>query len=313
LELTGEAARVASEVDGAPVGVLIGHGVGPLVDDLAQAGASTVLLADAPELAPYSVETYAWLLARAIERRGPWAVLLPATSFGRDLAPRVAARLGLGLTADCLGLEVDREGRLLQLKPAFGGQVVAPILSRTLPNLSTLRPGMLARYTLDASRRANVEWMGLDGLPRPQARVVSATYEGSAGLALDDARLVVCVGTGVGGPESLAEVESLARALGAWMGLSPGEVAIGGTRKVVDEGWLPRQQQVGITGHAVAPDLYLGLGIKGALNHMAGILRSGTIVAVNNDPDAPILQASYIGVLCDWRSLAQALNAVLSD
>ena len=97
------------------------------------------------------------------------------------------------------------------------------------------------------------------------------------------------------------------------MRLSPAEVAIGGTRKVIDEGWLPRQQQVGITGHAVAPDLYLGLGIKGAFNHMVGILRSGTIVAVNNDPDAPILQAADVGVLCDWHSFARALDAVLSD
>ncbi|MFL5731980.1 MAG: FAD-binding protein [Chloroflexia bacterium] len=313
LELAGEAARIASLVGGDAVGVLIGYGVEPLAEELARAGVDAVLLADAPELEPYNVETYAWALARAIEEHKPWAVLLPATSFGRDLAPRVAARLGLGLTADCLGLEVDGEGRLLQLKPAFGGQVVAPILSHTLPALVTVRPGMVGRYAPDASRRARVLPLEIRGrdLPRPRVRVERATAEGEGGLALDDARLVVCVGMGIGGPESLPEVDRLAQALGRWMGLSPGEVAIGGTRKVVDEGWLPGQQQIGITGRAVAPDLYLGLGVGGSFNHMVGILGSGTIVAANTNPEAPILQAVDLGVLCDWRSLAEALLGVL--
>ena len=123
LELAGEAARLAGEVGGAASAVLLGYGVEPLAEPLAQAGAAEVLLADAPELGQYTTEAYAWVLARAIRERQPWAVLLPATSFGRDLAPRVAARLGLGLTADCLGLELGREGALLQLKPAFGGQL----------------------------------------------------------------------------------------------------------------------------------------------------------------------------------------------
>jgi electron transfer flavoprotein alpha subunit len=312
LELAGEAARVASWVGGEAVGVLIGHPVERLAGDLARAGTSTVLLADAPGLAPYNVETYAWVLARAIEHHRPWAVLFPATSFGRDLAPRLAARLALGLTADCLGLEVDGEGRLLQLKPAFGGQVVAPILSHTLPSLATMRPGMLERYAPDSSVSPRVIRLDLEELPRSRVQVTPGTSEGAVGLALDDARLVVCVGTGIEGPHNLPEVERLAAALGSWMGLSPDEVALGGTRKVVDAGWLPRQQQIGITGRAVAPDLYLGLGVRGAFNHTVGILRSGTIVAVNNDPEAAILQAADVGILSDWRSLAQGLDEVLS-
>jgi electron transfer flavoprotein alpha subunit len=247
------------------------------------------------------------VLARAIEVRRPWAVLLPATSFGRDLAPRVAARLGIGLTGDCLGVEIDRDGHLQQMKPAFGGQVVAPIASRTLPNMATIRPGMLDQYTPDRRREARVEMLDTNEIREPRARVISYSVEGDEGLALDEARLVVCVGTGVGGPEGLAEVEGLARALCAWMGLSEESVAIGGTRKVVDNGWLPRQQQIGITGHAIAPDLYLGLGVQGKFNHMVGILGSDTIVSVNLDPGAPIFEMSDIGVVCDWREFTGAL------
>jgi electron transfer flavoprotein alpha subunit len=311
LELMGEAARLAAQLGGEAVAVLMGAGVEPLAGDLAQNGASSVLLADALELSRYETEPYAWVLARAIEAYRPWAVLLPATSFGRDLAPRVAARLGLGLTGDSTGFEIDGEGRLLQLKPAFGGQVIAPIASRTLPNMATVRPGMLPRYAPDASRQARIVRLDLAGLPQPMARVVDAIHEGEAGLALDDARLVVCVGSGVGGPEVIRDVERFAYALGAWLGLSPDEVAVGGTRKVVDDGWLPRQQQIGTTGHAVTPDLYLALGVRGAFNHTVGILRSGTVVAVNNDPQAPIFEASDIGIVGDWREIMEALEHVM--
>jgi electron transfer flavoprotein alpha subunit len=313
LELASAAARLASEVGGEAVAVLLGNDVESLAGELASYGPSTILLADDPALASYTTETYAWVLSEAIKERRPWAVLLPATSFGSDLAPRIAARLGLGLTADCLGLEMSSEGYILHLKPAFGGQVVAPIASRTLPQMSTLRPGMLERYAPDASRVPTIVPLDLRNMQTSRVRVLSDTHEGEAGLALDAARLVVCVGMGLGGPDNLAIVESLAESLGKWMGLSPHEVAVGGTRKVVDAGWLPRHQQVGITGRAVAPDLYLGLGVHGNFNHMVGILRSGTVVAVNSDPSAPIFDSSDIGILSDWRRIAEIMKGKLEN
>ncbi|HKP52006.1 MAG TPA: FAD-binding protein [Chloroflexia bacterium] len=312
-ELASTAARVASEVGGEAVAVLVGHHVEPLASQLAANGASTIVLADDPALASYTTEAYAWVLAEAIKARRPWAVLLPATSFGSDLAPRVAARLNLGLTGDCLGLEVSNEGYLLHLKPAFGGQVVAPIASRTLPQMSTLRPGMLSTYAPDSSRPSIIERLDLTAMPDSRVRILSSTQEGEAGLALDDARLVVCVGMGIGDPEALDVVRDLAGKLGEWMGLSPDEVAVGGTRKVVDAGWLPRHQQVGITGRAVAPDLYLGLGVHGNFNHTVGILRSRIVVSVNSDPDAPIFRASDIGVISNWHSFAETLLSRLSE
>ncbi|HUP28051.1 MAG TPA: hypothetical protein VM409_06420, partial [Chloroflexia bacterium] len=132
LELSSEATRIAKSIDGRAVCVLIGHNLAPLAAEMASYGTTSVLMADDARLAAFTAETYAWVLARAIQEHQPWAVLFPATSFGQDLAPRVAAKLGLGLTSDCLGLEIGHEGELLQIKPAFGGQVVAPISSRTL-------------------------------------------------------------------------------------------------------------------------------------------------------------------------------------
>jgi electron transfer flavoprotein alpha subunit len=307
LELTGEAARLAALVGGEAVGVLIGaEGVAARADDISRHGAGRVLVASDARLDSRTAEAHAWVLARAIEQRRPWAVLLPATSYGRDLAPRVAARLGLGLTADCLGFELDEGGRLLQLKPAFGGQVVAPIVSRTLPQMATVRPGVLPVYA-PRDVTAPVEKLDVEGLPEPPAQVVAVTNSGEVGLALDNARLVVAVGMGIGGPESLPKVRALADALRLWLGLSPDEVAVAGTRKVVDAGWLPRQQQVGLTGRAVAPDLYVGLGLQGNFNHVSGMMRSGKVVAVNTNLDAPFFEAADLGIVCDWREFASAL------
>ena len=313
LELAGEAARLALLVGGGAGAVVMGGRVNDsVIADLGRHGAGHVLVADDARLQLFTAETYAWVLARAIEEYTPWAVLLPATSFGRDVASRVAARLGLGLTGDCTGFEVDGEGRLLGLKPAFGGQVIAPILSRTLPYMATVRPGALPIYAPHDTSRPRVTRLEMEGLPGPRIDVLYMQSGGEAGLALDRARLVVSVGTGIGGSEALPDVYRLASLLGAWMGLKPGEIAVGGTRKVVDEGWLPRHQQVGITGRSVAPDLYVGLGLQGNFNHTAGIMRAGTIVAVNNDPEAPIFDMSDIGVVSDWRDFAGAIEAALA-
>jgi electron transfer flavoprotein alpha subunit len=309
LELASEAARLASEVGGEAASVVMGSDIpDEHLRELTRHGTEHILLADDPRLGAYNPESYEWVLARAIELHQPWAVLLPATSFGRDFAPRVAARLGLGLTGDCVGFEVDAEGRLLQLKPAFGGQVVAPIISRTLPAMSTVRPGVLPLLMRQIPGVPRITNLTVEGMPEPRTRVLSTTHEGEAGLALDAARLVVCVGMGIGGPEALPEVYEMAGRLGTWMGLSPDEIAVAGTRKVVDEGWLPWHQQVGLTGRAVAPDLYLGLGVQGNFNHTSGIMRAGKIVAVNHNPEAAIFEACDLGIVADWREFVEAVG-----
>jgi len=299
LELLGGAAMLAREIGGAVCAVLIGHDVERLVPDLGRSGAEVVYLADDPRLSSYDCETFAWTLGEAIRAQRPWAVLVPATSQGRDYAPRVAAELQLGLTGDAIGLELDAEGRLCQLKPAFGGTIVATILSKTFPQMATVRAGMLkARQPRSGSQPAVVR-LPLDDLPEPRARVVERDIPaGEDGVRLDEARIVVCAGAGLGGPENLTYVEELATALGA---------ALGGTRRVVDAGWMPRQKQIGLTGTIIAPDLYVGVGVRGAFNHVIGIQCSGTVVAINNDPEAPMMQQSDIAVVGDYRDLAPAL------
>ncbi len=312
LELASEAARLTSQLGGEAGCLVMGNGISDSqVRELTRHGAQHILLADDDRLATYNPESYAWLLAEAIEKYRPWAVLLPATAFGRDFAPRVAARLGLGLTGDCIGFELDAEERLLQLKPAFGGQVIAPIISRTLPALSTVRPGMLPLLTRQNPEAPRVTRLSLEGMPPTRTRTLSVRNVDEEGLALDAAKLVVCVGMGIGGPEALPEVEELARRLGAWMGLSPEEIAVAGSRKVVDEGWLPRNRQVGLTGRAVAPDLYLGLGLQGNFNHVSGIMGSRRIVAVNTNADAPIFEACDLGIVAGWREFADALLEII--
>ena len=174
-ELLGAAAGLAAEVGGQVCAVLIGHRVEHLVAELAERGADIVYLADDARLAEYDSETYSWVLAQAIRSHQPWAVLVPATSQGRDYAPRVGGELGLGLTGDTIGLEIDSEGRLCQLKPAFGGTIVATILTRTLPQLATVRAGMLKARLPRRESTPRVIPMPLAGLPSPRVQSSSAS------------------------------------------------------------------------------------------------------------------------------------------
>lgn len=298
-ELLGGSARLATATGGQVCAVLMGHDVQRLIPELCANGADVVYLADDERLASYDCETYAWVLSRAIQEQRPWAVLVPATSQGRDYAPRVAAEMGLGLTGDAIGLELDGEGRLCQLKPAFGGTIVATILSKTFPQMATVRAGMLKGCQPRSGAQPAIIAISLDGLPAPRVRLVSRDIsEGEDGLRLDDATIVVCAGAGLGGPENLHYVEELASALGA---------AIGGTRRVVDAGWMPRQKQIGLTGVIIAPDLYIGLGVRGAFNHTIGMQRSGTVVTINVDPEAPMMEQADIAIVGDYREIAPAL------
>jgi electron transfer flavoprotein alpha subunit len=299
LELLGRAADVAANVNGQVAAVLIGQDVARHAGTLAANGAQVVYLAEDARLAEYNPETYAHVLAGAIQAHQPWTVLVPATANGRDFAPRVAARLGLGLTGDAVGLEVDAEGRLRQLKPAFGGTIVAPILSKTLPQFATVRAGMLEPRQADPSRSASLVRLALDGLPAPRTRVVGRQAEvGTAGVALDTADIVVCAGAGLGGPENLSYVYELAEALGG---------VVGGSRRVVDAGWLPRQQQIGLTGRVLSPQLYVGVAVRGAFNHTIGIQRAKTVVAINSDPAAPIFEHADFAVVGDYKDVVPAL------
>jgi electron transfer flavoprotein alpha subunit len=235
-----------------------------------------------------------------LARFQPGIVLVPSTPFGREIAARAAARLGLGLTADCLDVAVDGDSRLVQFKPALGGMVVARIRSRSAVQLATVRTGVLPLPAPVPGRTADVETMDVGTLPDDPVRLLKRVRDvGDAGLALERADIVIGVGTGIEGDWNLPIVRELANVMGA---------AIGSTRRAVETGIMPGQLQIGLTGKAVAPRLYLALGVKGNLNHMIGSMRAGTIVAVNLDPEADIFKAADFGVVGDVLKIVPLLT-----
>lgn len=304
-ELLGEASRLADQLDGQACAVVFGSVTVEAIRRVGSWGADRIYTIEAPVLHPFIAEVWGQALAEVIAEKRPLAVFCPATSEGREYAPRAAARLGLGLTGDCIGLEVDSERRLIQLKPAFGGSIVASILTRTTPIMATIRPGVFPQPPTHADRQPPVERVPLDDLSKPAKRVLDRRLEGGE-LAeqLEQASIVIGVGAGLGGPEHLDLIRRLADRLGA---------AIGGSRKVVDLGWLPRQLQIGLTGKSIAPDLYLAVALRGNLNHSIGIRRARLVVAVNHDPQADIFQAADYGIVADYREFIPLLLQVAEE
>lgn len=302
-ELLGKSVELAQQLGGPVAAVLIGNNTTEHIKTVGAYGADIVYVLDHENLVEYSSEGYAAALVQLIERYHPHSVLIPSTANGRDFAPRVAARLQLGLTGDCVGLEINEHNQLVQLKPAFGGNIIAPILSATFPQMATVRPGMLEKCEPDWSRAPEVVRVQLDDFGPIRARIVSRRADATESIQLDDAEIIVCVGAGIGGPEKIPLIRELAKTLGA---------AMGATRRVVDQGWLPRQYQIGLTGRSVKPKLYLGVAVRGATNHTIGIQRAGIIVGINSDPEAPIFQASDYGILGDFNEVVPALIKALA-
>lgn len=299
-ELLAKADALKAALGGAVEAVVIGDDVAP--DVLARAGADRVLVARGAGLLPYGTESHAAVLAEAIRARRPRLVLLGATARGRDLAPRVAARLGLGLTGDAIDVDVDAAGRVRQLKPAFGGAIVAPILSKTRPDLVTVRPGMLSPAAPDPTRRAEVVPLGVPGAASRVRVVRTRLLSDDVADALDAAPVVIGVGAGLG-EDGVRRVAEVAAGLG---------VPLAATRDVTDAGWLPRQHQVGMTGRSIAPRLYVALAIRGAMEHTVGLRRAGLVVAVNTSARAPIHRHADLSVVADATALVPHLPALLA-
>ena len=292
-ELLGEAVAVARRVDGAVLAITgtgLGDGAGPDLAELGEWGADRVLLLDGAEVE----EDVAAAVGAWAERTRPWTILAPGTLWGREVAGRVAARLGAGLTGDAVGLGVE-DGRLVCWKPAFGGQLVAAVTARSDVSLATVRPGVLPlRRPRDVATVPPVDTVEVVACRR--VAVLDHGHDDEVG-ALLAAGAVVTVGQGVA-PEEYDLVEALCKVLGAEMAA---------TRKVTDKGWMPRGRQVGITGHSVAPALYVAIGLSGKFNHMVGARGAGVVLAVNSDPDAPVFGCADVGIVGDWREIVPLL------
>ena len=300
-ELLGKAQELADHMNGEVAAVLIGGSeVATNVGALGAYGADTVYLAGDDRLTVYDTELYTSLLVSAIRGFQPYAVLAPSTTNGRDLAPRAAARLQVGLTGDCVGLEFDEQGDLAQLKPAFGGDIVSPIYSKTVPVMATVRPSMLEACEPNWVAQPKIVELDVPKEMKPRVNLLKSAVEPEIGtVKLEDADVVIGVGLGVGGPENVPVVRQLAEALDA---------ALASSLQVAAAGWLPSQLQIGLTGKAVAPHSYIAVGISGQPNHLLGAKKTEHIIAINNDPEAPIFKAADFGVVGDWAQIVPALT-----
>ena len=303
LELLGRGGELADRRGVELVAIALGYLSPEAAKTLAAYGADRILVIDHSGLVAYLAETHAAALTEAIQAKRPYAVLTGSTANGRDFLPRVAARLGLGLTGDAIGLDIDEEGRLVQLKPAFGGNIVAPILTRTSPARATVRAGTLDPLDPDYSREAPVDEFRPADVPAVNKRVLYTMAEGGdEGAELGTADVVVTVGAGIGGPEFLPLARALAEALDA---------PIAATLKVAALGWVPKTQHVGMTGKHIAPRFYIGLGVRGAFYHTVGVRKSGTMVVINNDPEADFTKGADLFVKGDVLQILPILTEEL--
>ena len=308
LEMLGKSRQLTAFTQSEVAAVVLGSPQEHFNEELTSHGADRIILLDTTTLGPAFSSRVAHALAAAIEIDRPYAVLFASTADGRDLASRVSARLGLGLTGDAIDLEMDEEGRLVQLKPALGGNVVAPILSKTLPNMVTMRPGLLTPIDPKPNSQATIEKVIVSDSQQADIRVLKEYFQEDLGaIALAQAPVVLGVGMGIGGPENIAQISDLANSIGATMATS---------RNVVHAGWLPHQIQVGISGRTIAPKVYIAVGIRGAFNHTVGIQKVGVILAINQNRRAPIFKAADYGIVGDWKEylppLVEALRPVLA-
>ena len=309
LEMLGKSRELTASTRSEVAAVLIGPPDAALARQLAEYGADRVLLLDNTELGAVCSRAVSQALSDAIAAAQPYAVLFASTADGRDLASRIAARLELGLTGDAIDLEVSEQGQLVQLKPALGGNVIAPILSKTLPNLVTLRPGLLSPISPEEGAAAITESIPAGPSSDPDITVLEERHEAELGaIELAQAQVAMGVGMGIGGPDNLPQVQELARSIGA---------VLATTRNVVHSGWLPHQVQVGISGRTIAPRVYLAVGIRGAFNHTVGIQKAGVIIAINQNRRAAIFQAADFGIIGDWKEylppLIEAIRPVIQE
>jgi electron transfer flavoprotein alpha subunit len=300
-ELVTKARELADKLGEKVLAVLLGHQVEGLASSLIHQGADKVLVVDNKILEHYTTDAFAIAVTSLIASRKPAIVLYGATTNGRDLAPRVAARLKLGLTADCTGLEIDDKRQLVQIRPAFGGNIMAEILCPyTRPQMATVRPNVFKPSAPSESRKGDVEKVPIKISPM-QIRTktlerVSEVTEGAK--RIEEADIVVCSGRGLKDPSNLDLPRRLAELLDA---------AVGGSRPIVDAGWLPPTQQVGQSGRTVCPKLYFALGISGQIQHLAGIGGVDLVVAINKDPEAPIFGRADFGIVGDLFEVVPAL------
>ena len=315
-ELLGKAKDLAKDLSTDVTAVLLGSDVKNLADKLAEYGADKVIVVDDPELKVYRTEPYAHALASVINKYKPEIVLVGATAIGRDLGPRVSARVATGLAADCTVLEIgdfplqavpgqeQKHNQLLMTRPAFGGNTIATIACPdNRPQMATVRAGVMQKIEPIKGAKAVVEEFNPGFTPNNKyVEILDVVKAVTDTVDIMDAKILVSGGRGVGSPENFKILEDLAAVLGGTVSCS---------RAVVDSGWKPKDLQVGQTGKTVRPNVYFAIGISGAIQHVAGMEESDIIIAINKDADAPIFDVADYGIVGDLNKIVPKLTESL--
>jgi len=303
-ELVAEGGRLAKQLSSGPLtALLIGNNIQGVAPTLGQIGVERVLVADSQGSLPPPPQ---WVLAaaeKAARQVEPDVILLTHAGTGRELGASLAYRLDTGVVTDCTALRVDG-GELVITKPVFGGSAIAEFSIESSPRVATLRPRAFEAVEALNAREAQVEPLSVDADAQAVQVLEEVREQATTGPRLKDAKVIVSGGRGLGGPENWHFVEELAQVLGA---------AVGATRAVTDAGWVPSSLQVGLTGATIAPDLYITVGISGAVQHIAGISGARNVVAINRDADANIFKYARFGVVGDWKQILPAFTQRLRE
>ena len=301
-ELLGEGKKLAKKLGGKLCAVLLGENIESKVDEAAWRGADKVYLVDDARLKNYQDDSYTKVLVELVKEYKPEVILCGATVIGRSLISRVAITIDAGLTADCTGLDIDEKERLLlQTRPAFGGNIMATIITPNhRPQMSTVRHKVMKEPELNKSHKAEVikKKYG-DDILSSRTKIIDIVEEIEETINLSEADIIVSGGRGIGSPENFSHIKELAKVLGA---------AVGASRATVDAGWIPYSHQVGQTGKTVCPKLYIACGISGQIQHLIGMQSSKVILAINKDPDAPIFKVATYGIVGDIFEVVPALT-----
>lgn len=305
-ELLSEGRRLANALEAELCAVCLGHNVEG-IEQLVAYGADKVYLAEDPSLTDHDEDLYTRVLADLVRQHQPQILLTGATSLGRSFIPRVSAILETGLAASCTGLEIDPESKLLlQTRPTYGSNLMATVIcAEKRPQIATVRPHVFKRGRPDESRQGEIVRVDFDRQPlTSRTKLLHLLKDLTETVKLEEADVIVCGGRGLGAADNFHIVAELAEALGA---------ALGSSRPPVDDGWVPYSHQIGQTGKTVSPKLYIACGISGAPQHLAGMQTSDIIVAIDEDPKAPIFEVATYGIVGDLFKVVPLLTAKLKE
>lgn len=306
LQILSRAAELATASGGTVCAVVFGSKVNEYVAEYIAHGAGKVYVVDHPSLAAYSMETYAWLLSLLVREHRPATLLVGATRFGQEMAPRVAKQLATGLTADCIDLEIDANGQLVQTAPSFGGNLIAKIVTpHHRPQMATVRPGIFHELPHDYAANGIVISLPLPpNIPRERVRLVTSEHRPSKRKRIEDADIVICGGRGMGSKGKFKKLFDLAELMHA---------EVGATRPVVYSDWVPPDALVGQAGKNIKPKVLFSFGVSGAIQHTAALADADFIVAVNKNPNATMMKMADVAMVADANQTCLGIIRALKE